>query len=258
VWRLPILVMLGLLAADAAQAQNFITKGDDPIVVEADDGIEWLRDDKKYIARGNARAARSGIEVLSDVLTAFYREKKDGKGQEVFRLDADGNVRIKSRDEQAFGDKGVYYVDDSVFVMVGENLRLVANRGTITARDKLEYWDKRQVFVARGDAVVVSDDKRLKANTLVAYIGKNAKGKQEIQRIDAIANVHISTATEIIRADEGVYNLISQIATLRGNVKITRDDNQLNGDEAIVDLKSGISRLLGTRGRVKGLIMPRR
>ena len=47
------------------------------------------------------------------------------------------------------------------------------------------------------------------------------------------------------------------IARLAGNVRITRGQNQLNGAEAEVNMKTGISRLLaGDGGRVQGLVVP--
>ena len=43
----------------------------------------------------------------------------------------------------------------------------------------------------------------------------------------------------------------------RGNVRITRGQNQLNGAEAEVNVKTGISRLLSAPAqRVQGLVMP--
>jgi lipopolysaccharide export system protein LptA len=54
-----------------------------------------------------------------------------------------------------------------------------------------------------------------------------------------------------------VYVPDTGIARLAGKVRITRGQNQLNGTEAEVNMKTGISRLLaGTGERVKGLVIP--
>lgn len=246
-----------LCLAGPATAQSVVAGGGDgPVEINADDGIEWQRDTKAYIARGNARAARSGVEVLADTLTAFYRDGKEDDGQEIFRIDADGNVRVQSKSEKAFGDKGVYHVDQAVFVLVGKKLRLETESATITARDTLEYWDQRQLAVARGEAIVVGSDGRLRADILTAHIAKS--GKRDINQIDAFGNVLVSTGSEIARGDEGVYNPRTEIATLCGNVKITRGKNQLNGACAEVNLKTGRSRLVGRGGRVKGIFEPKK
>ena len=58
--RLAALVLVCGLAA-MAQAQSVFTQGGDkPVEIEADNGIEWQRDAKAYVARGNARARRDG------------------------------------------------------------------------------------------------------------------------------------------------------------------------------------------------------
>lgn len=254
--RQAIFAAILLLGAHNAVAQSVVaTDGDGPVEINAEDGIEWQRDTKAYVARGNARAARSGIEVLADTLTAFYRDGKDGDGQEIFRIDADGNVRVRSKSEEAFGDKGVYHVDQAVFVLVGKRLRLKTETAVITARDTLEYWDDRQLVVARGEAIVVGSDGKLRADVLTAHIAKG--GKRDIDQIDAFGNVLVSTGSEIAQGDEGVYNPRTEIATLCGNVKITRGKNQLNGTCAKVNLKTGNSRLVGGQKRVRGVFTPK-
>jgi lipopolysaccharide export system protein LptA len=185
-------------------------------------------------------------------LTAFYRDGADGAGQQIYRIDADGVVRIESRNEKAFGDKGVYHIDEAVFVLVGKNLRLETATAVITARDTLEYWSQRQLVVARGEAIVSGKEGRLRADILTAHLGVG--GKQEIERIDAFGNVLVSTGTEIAQGDEGVYNPRTGIARLCGNVRITRGNNQLNGECADINLITGISRMTG--GRVKGIFAP--
>ena len=113
-------------------------------------------------------------------------------------------------------------------------------------------------FVARGDATIVKEDKRVRADILLALLGATPKGEQEIQQVNVWGNVLISTATEIVRAEKGVYNVRTGIVRLQGNVKITRGKTQLNGNDAEVDLNSGISRLIGGKGRVRGLIQPQK
>jgi lipopolysaccharide export system protein LptA len=81
----------------------------------------------------------------------------------------------------------------------------------------------------------------------------------DVDRMEAIGNVLISTPQDIVRARRGDYNPNTGIATLTGDVKITRGDNQMNGEFAEVNLNTGISRITGgdqDGGRVKGLVLP--
>ncbi|MFN8984430.1 MAG: LptA/OstA family protein, partial [Alphaproteobacteria bacterium] len=75
--------------------------------------------------------------------------------------------------------------------------------------------------------------------------------------VEAYGRVEIRTAEEVIRGDSGVYTPPNGLARLLGNVRIVRGDNTLTGQEAIVNMQTGISRLVATPGeRVRGLIVP--
>lgn len=227
-----------------------------PLEINADNGIEWHQKTKQYIARGNASATQGDVSVFGDTLVAHYRKSKTGK-TDIWRIDANGHVRIVSPTQTAYADKGVYVVDDGVMVLTGKNIRLVTPTDRITARDSLEYWEKRNMAVARGNAVVSRADKRLRADVLTAHFKRDETGKTQVTRINAFDNVLVSSAQEIVQAEKAVYDVKSGVAKLAGTVKITRDGNQLNGDFAEVNLKTGVSRLYsGKGGRVKGLVKP--
>ena len=82
-----------------------------------------------------------------------------------------------------------------------------------------------------------------------------ASGK--LQRVEAFGNVSVRTPTDTVTGDRGVYVPDTGMARLGGNVRITRGQNQLNGAEADVNMKTGIATLIGQKaGRVHGLVMP--
>ena len=245
-----------------AQTLNFASGDSDaPIQVDADAGIEWEQDRQIFTARGNAVAKRGNVTVRADVLQAYYR-KKPGGGTDIWRLDADGNVRIVSADEKAFGDKGIYDIDNAILVLSGRKVRLVTADDEISATGQLEWWEKKHMAVARGNALAVRGERRLRADVLVAHFRKNKAGKSGIWRVEAFDNVHIVTAIDTVTAARAVYNTDSSIAILTGSVKITRGENQLNGCSAEVNLKTGINKLQGCGPagaggqRVRGLLSP--
>jgi lipopolysaccharide export system protein LptA len=251
------IIAVALGATSAAYSQSLMPGGGGPLNLTAE-SLVWHRDGNKMVATGNARVIRSGVELRANTLTAHSRKGKAGDDDQFYRLDAEGNVQIISKNERVFGDRGEYKIDDQNFVIVGNNLRIESNQGLITARDQLEYWEAKQQFVARGEATIVKEDKRLRADILLALLGANAKGKQEIQQINVWGNVLISTASEIVQAGKGVYNVQTGIVRLQQNVKITRGKTQLNGNEGEVNLNTGISRLIGGKRRVRALIPPQR
>lgn len=247
----------------SAQSLNFGGAGSDqPIDVYAENGIEWQQENSLFIARGDARAVRGQVEVLSDELRAYYREG-DGGQSEIWRLDAVGNVRIISNTEIAYGSRAIYNADQQVLVIDGEKPRLESGKDILTATQQLEYWEAKGFAVARGNAVATREKKQVHADVLVAHFNQDASGKSQVYRIDAYDNVRVKTETETAVADRGVYNVNTGVAVLTGNVTMMRDTNTLNGCRAEVNLNNGISKLFACpnqqgSNRVRGSFIPKK
>jgi lipopolysaccharide export system protein LptA len=253
-----------------------------PIGIEAQNGIEWQQNNHVYIAHGNATATRGDAKVKADALYAYYRTadaaqpaaakpttKPDpltgSSSTQIYRLEAQGHVVFTNPTETMTGDSAVYDVDTATLVLTGKGLSIVTPRDTITARDSLEWYDQKQLGVARGDAVAVQGDRRVRGDVLTARVTKQGNGPSRISRIDANGNVLVSSPGQIARGDAGVYDLDTATVTLTDHVRLTRGQNELRGRYAVVDLNTNVSRLLsappGTKvagdDRVEGLIMPR-
>ncbi len=260
---LAALLLLPPAASGTARAQNLLSFGgsDQPVEITAEEGIEWRRKEKVYIASGKARAARGEIELFGDILSAFYRDAEDGS-TEIYRVEAHGNVRILSPNESVYGDAGYYDVDRGVIALTGKALRLETGGDSITANESLEYWEAKRLAVARGGAVASRGDKSLSAELLVGHFRKDDEGRLVLEQVDAEGQVEISTPTDFVTSDSGVYHVDKELAELTGGVKITRGETQLNGEYAEVNLATGVSRLLAappggeTDTRVHGLIVP--
>lgn len=233
---------------------------DQPIEITADEGIEWRRDERIYVARGNARAARGDFVVQAHELIAHYRDNGRG-GNEIWKMEARGNVRMASSNQTIYGDLAVYDIDKGLLLITGDDLRAVTPTETVTAEQSFEYWKDREVVVARGNATVVREDRRVTADLLTGYFRKDDKGQQRLYQIEATGNVQIRSPEDYARGDKAVYNLDRELATLTGGVKITRGDAQLEGQYAEVNLKTHVSRILGgvsatSATRVHTLIIP--
>jgi lipopolysaccharide export system protein LptA len=228
-----------------AQAQQQ-RLGGGPVAIEAASGIEWRRDEQVYIASGNAKATQGNVTVTADKLIARYRDGKGGNGgPDIYRVEALGNVKITSGTETALASKAVYDLDRGLMAMTGEGLKLTTPTQTVTARDSLEYWRDSKVAVARGLAVATEGERRVQADTLTAHlIDATANQAARIAKVDGVGNVRVSSQDASATGAKGVYNLDTEIATLVGGVKVTQGRNQLNGDYAEVNMKTGISRIL--------------
>ncbi len=235
--------------------------GDEPIAIEADDGIEWQQQSQVYIARGNAKAIRGEVTIRADELRAYYRKSADDANQ-IWRLEARGNVVITSPSETVWADQGVYDVDNGVLVLTGRNLRLKTATDVLTAEDSLEYWDKRRMAVARGNATAVRGDQKIRASVITARFREDEKGDLRLSQVEAFDNVFISTPKADARSAYGVYDAASETARLAGSVRISRGTDELVGRCAEMNMQTGVSRLYtcpgeaGT-GRVRGVFTPK-
>ena len=299
----------------AAQAIDMTHGG--PITVTSQGGIEWRQQQQEVIADEDAKAVRGNVTVTANELIAHYRKKAATPGQpatpaaasgvsdggssdgltgnnEIYLLEAQGNVHIFTPTDQAVGDHGAYDMDQGVLVLTGHGLKMTTPTYVVTSRDSLEYWSNQHMAVARGDAVLVTNTgRRIAADVLVAYTNPSsssgatgagqptagqpgavatavaAKPGQStdptdptdpsgsLKLVDAIGHVVIMTATDIVQGDRAVYDPTLGVARIAGHVHITRGQNELVGNEALVNMKTGISRLLShSRDQVKGLIMP--
>ncbi len=203
----------------------------------------------------------------------------DTGNNEIYRLEADGHVHIFTPTDLAVGDHAVYDIDQAVLLMTGGDMKLTTPQQVLTARDTMEYWSQKHMAVGRGLATVTtSDGRRLAGDILVGYTtppdalpaapGPSAAkpaapgadplmSSGKLQRVEGFGHVEVRTATETIRGDRGVYVADTGIARLAGDVHITRGQSQLNGDEAIVNMRTGISTLSRNPGkRVEGLVVP--
>lgn len=282
---------IALLLATPAWGQALDLSKGGPVDVTSDNGIEYRQAEQVVIARGNARAVRGDVTVTADRLTARFRRKggaaeasagsPDGGNNEIYRLEADGNVHIFTATDLAVGDHAIYDIDQAVLLMTGAAMKITTPQQIMTARDTMEYWSQKHMAVGRGLAVVItSDGRRLSGDTLVGYTtppppagdtpvpkpvadkpakpgADSATTSGKLQRVEAFGNVEVRTLTETFRGDRAVYVADSEIARLAGSVRVTRGQSQLNGDEAVVNMRTGIYTMTkAPGGRVQGLVIP--
>lgn len=250
--------MLSALWPGLLPAQGLSLGGDGPVEIEATESLELHEKERQYIARGDARVRQGDVELRAQTLTADYRDAAAG-GTEIWRVTAEGGVVIETPGERVQGDRGVYTVDDGLFRLTGDDLRLDTENETVTARDSLEFSQSANQAIARGEAKAVNGTDQIEADTLTADLTEDDTGKQAISVIRADGNVIITTPTDLVRGRNAVYDVGSRTATLEGDVRITRGQNQLNGEFAEVNLNTGVSRLLtgpDGGGRVRGLLVP--
>ncbi|MDE8348415.1 MAG: LptA/OstA family protein [Acidocella sp.] len=196
---------------------------------------------------------------------------------EIYELEAIGNVHISTPTDNAFGDHAVYNMDNAVLVLTGEHLKLTTPHDVITAKDSIEYYSVKRQAIARGTALIVADDGRsIAADTIIGYLAPPPAGKTapapsaksdktpdmlgqagKLQKVDAIGHVVIRTPNQTATGNSGVYLPGPDVARLGGNVHIVSGPNQLNGSDALVNMRTGVATLLAAPGgQVAGTVTP--
>lgn len=259
-------------AAPAVPATNNamgLGTGSGPVDVTSDQSLEMQQSNKVYIARGNAVAKRGDRTLYADVLMAYYRDVPNSSQTEIWRVVADGHVKITTPTQTVVGDHAVDDLDTKTDIITGNDLKLTTPTDVVTARDALEWYEDKSVAVARGNGVATRTTpkgyRRIRGDVLVALIVQPPGEAQRISRVDATGHVFVSTPDQTGSGDEGVYNAETGIATLTHHVTLTRGENTLTGEYGVVDTDKGVSRLLPrppsasdqTRSRVNGYIVPR-
>ena len=234
-----------------------------PIEILADKGIEWQKEKELLVATGNAKASRDGVTVEAEIIRAFYRKKTKG-GADLYRIDAAGGVKVYSSKESIVGQTAVLNLDKAIFLIKGRKVKYSSKDGKIIADKQMEYWERQNIAIARGNAVATQRGKTIKADVLKARFIQNSKGEQKVDIIEAFDNVFIINGKDRLRADRGIYRVRLGKAKLTRNVTIVRGENVLRGDQAEVNLNTGVSKLLTLNNikskkakRVRGLIFPK-
>lgn len=231
-----------------------------PIEITASKTVEWLRDQKQYVARENVVVTQGKMSILTDLLTADYRETPQSS-TEIWQLTAVGSVQIKDETNTAYGDKGVYDVPSGVATLTGQNLRLVSPDQTVTATERMEYHSNEREAKAIGNAKVVRGQDILTADTITAFFkdGNAQPNTGNLDRLEADGKVVITTPTEKLYGNKGTYKAATNTAELIGKVRIERGENVLEGERAEVNLTTNVSKMFSSNkpgARVRGVFFP--
>ena len=215
-----------------------------PIEIYADEGIEWHKNDNKYLAIGNAKAIQGTLSLKSDYIEAFYEENTSSE-MDIVKVEAHKNVIVTDEKVKITGgDSAEFEVKKDYFKIIGSKLKLTSEFDKLNANKKIEYWRKKNVAVATGKAIAIKKDEFIiKGEKLVWHLEKNGE-KMDIKKILGFENVSIETNNEVAFSDKALYNKSKEICKLFGNVRLQKGESFLMGDYAEVDLKKGISKLM--------------
>lgn len=272
-------------------AQQGITWSQDAQTVTANGDAKAVRGDVtvtadqlvahyvKKAASGTPAPAGTPAQAAAASQPTSANGGTDGLDQgnaQLTELDAIGNVHIYTTTDNAWGDHAVYTMAQQVLVLTGQHLKLTTQHDTVTAKDSIEYYAGEHKAIARGNALIVADDGRsIAADVIVGYFAAQANNAKpgtkpvaasspdalgqagNLQKVEAFGHVVIKTTTDTATGDRGIYLPPTGQARLGGNVHIIHGPNELEGADALVNMKTGVATLLaGPGGHVSGVVLP--
>jgi len=117
----------------------------------------------------------------------------------------------------------------------------------LEAAESVEFDDAHNIMKARKNVTLTQKDSTLWADVMHGFFKKDPiTNKKDLIRLEAFGHVKIKMPDKIATSDEGFYDLEKDLIFLKHNVKITDKKNQLVGEYATIDMKTGQSKLFNT------------
>lgn len=130
--------------------------------------------------------------------------------------------------------------------------------------DVLEIEQKKQIATFTGRVDATRGAIRLRSNILIAEyreVKTGDKTKTEITKLDARGNVIVTSKDKKAVGAWAIMLPQTGKVTMGGNVVLTQGATVIEGETLEMDLNTGKSRLIGSKGksgRVKGVFVPSR
>lgn len=268
IFSLFILLLSSSLCHGEIMDQLNNSKDETPLIIEAEEQVVCDETARKCVAKGKAMAQKGTNKVFGDILTAYLTDER-----KITAVTADGNVRMETPTDRAYGEHAHYDMALDRIIMTGGNLKITTPKETLTARDSLEFWHKENKGIAKGNAIAIFPAKGelVQADTLVAYFKKSSEKKkdgeekQSLDRIEAEGNVLASNPKGVVTGDRGIYLSNANRVEIFDNVKIMQEDNIIEGGYARYNLKTSIAEMFTApphvvsekpSKRISGIIIP--
>lgn len=234
----------------------------EPIEINADEEIVWDRELLTYTANGNVIATQGDFILQADKLIAHYR--KDGDNQtSIFMAEA---ISATPNRVQAFfgqsnlvGMRGIYEISEKIITVHGDDknilAKLVSEQNSIMA-ERLVYHQQTQKAEAFDRVTIQTPDGEIKADKVTAFFEKMPPS-DELQLQEAIAegSVHIQKNDQkanLATAEYAKFVAGTQEIFLEDSVVLVRGKNELAGEKAVLNLRTGKSKMSG--GRIRAVI----
>ena len=257
----------------AAMAQTTSQTAPNTLKVEADQQLEWRRDDQQYIARGNAVLTTQEMTFKAETITADYTNTPnnntgddEGGKNRIISITGTGNadiIYLDAQGQETHGQAEMIHYDrqGDILTLTGISasgvIRVTRNGDITEAKESITYNRASGVITNIGDtATRFTDGRQIFGDQAVTTIDAQNGG---INTITVTGNARIlhpdqNGTIQEATGDHAFYDAAADTVTVTGNVILTEADNILKGSKAVMKIGEGTSVLSadGNTNRVSG------
>ena len=257
-----IYCMIALFAINIFNAQAGAQEitNEKQVIINADTSLQWLRDEQKYIAAGNAYAEQGDMQLRADTIIAHYESNDTDNPSNITYVEGQKNAAITRGNFKAAATNITYDINQDRITLSGENITIKNAGESITATQSITYDRGMRQLSANGNAAVrLSSGLALTGQTIKATLNK---AESDIISITVSGGAKISSQTENggreAYADTMRYDEETSLAILSGSVRLIEGASTLTGDRAEINTKTGNSTLTTSAPdkRIDGIFQP--
>ena len=215
----------------------------------ADDGLEWNQAERRITLTNNATFQTEEYTLIADIINGFYND-----ADRIYLIIAEGNVRIDSETEQIRAARIRYELEpDIITLFPGDDGAPVILRNVDTEifSHQQAVYRRGENFATTGRAEIHHGGRTLFADrTRIVFLPEGG-----VDRVMAFGNIRLVDEDQELTGDEAQYNPRTGITTISGNVHLRQGDAaELSGDRIIYNMNTGVANVLPAPGgaRVQG------
>lgn len=155
------LIGLSFLTLSSTNALSARSKEDlkkeqenNPIEIQSDK-MRSENEGKKFIFSGNVHSVWGDLEIKSNILEVYSNPKKESAdisqtNQDLDKIIAIGNVKIKKGDRRAKGDRAIYDNRKQIIIITGKPDATAWEGGNIIRAKEMTFKLEKNLFTAEG------------------------------------------------------------------------------------------------------------
>lgn len=153
--KISLLILIYFLSIPASgRAEN--KEADNKTIVINSESMIADKATNQIIFQGKVVATRGDVKINSDKMIVNYMKK--GKGQEIEKIHAVGNVKVVQKDGTIYSDEAFYYKNEEKIEFIGN---AIADEGTnIIKGSKIIYYTKDERVEVKDSKVFLKESSK--------------------------------------------------------------------------------------------------